>query len=91
VPKKRQLDPVNGSLKERLEYHYRENFPRLVAKLEEDGKFEEFLLKLKERWSSIVDEQLRSGKLELYQAEELADDVVFQKPNPNEQAEQSQA
>jgi hypothetical protein len=38
-----------------------------------------------------VDEQLRSGKLELYQAEELADDVVFQKPNPNEQAEQSQA
>jgi hypothetical protein len=90
VPKNKS-DPVNGSLKQRLEAHYRGNFPRLVAKLEEDGKFEEFLLKLKERWAEIVDQQLRSGRLELYQAEELADDVVFQKPSPSEKAEQSQA
>jgi polyhydroxyalkanoate synthesis regulator phasin len=89
VPK-HPFDPVTASLKQRLEYHYRTNFPRLVKKLEADGRFEEFLLKLKERWQDVVDQQLRSGKLEFYQAEELADDVVFQKPSPTEREEQSQ-
>jgi hypothetical protein len=87
VPKKRQLDPVNGSLKDRLEYHYRNNFPRLVAKLEEDGRLEEFLQKLRQRWLDVYDEQLRSGKLEAYQAEELANDVVFARP-PVEQSQE---
>lgn len=82
MPKPQPPDPANLSLLQRLDLYYRKNFPRLVAKLEEDQSYREFLLQLKERWLEVYDQQLRSGNLESYQAQELADDVVFPKPGP---------
>lgn len=89
--KPKAFDPVKASLLQRLEHHYRENFPRMVKHLEEQQRFKEFLARLKERYQEIVDEQLRTGKMALYQAQELAEDVVFQKPGPNEAQEQEQS
>jgi hypothetical protein len=80
----RVLDSVNGPLKDRLEHYYRSHFPRLVKKLEAEGKLRSFLEDLRERWHRVFEDQFqRSG--DRNRAEELANDVVFERPTEEEQ------
>lgn len=81
MPSKKKLDPVNGNLKDRLEYHYRKNCPLLTKRLEANGTFKEFLSRKAEEYREIVATQVAKG-LAFYQAEELAEDATFARESP---------
>jgi hypothetical protein len=81
VASKRKLDPVNGNLLERLEYHYRKNCPLLTKQLEANGTFKEFLSRKAAEYREIVARQVEKG-LAFYQAEELAEDATFARESP---------
>lgn len=85
----RKLDPVNGPLKDRLEYHYRKNCPLLTKQLEENGTFKEFLSRKAEQYREIVAQQVSKG-LAFYQAEELAEDATFAREKPPQEQEEEE-
>jgi hypothetical protein len=76
-----QPQTSSQSLLSRLEAHYRDHFPALVAGWGSSGGLKLKLRELLEWRGEIVSAQLEKG-LALYQAEELADDVVFPQPGP---------
>jgi len=85
-----QGDPA-GSLRERLTWHYYKNFPDMTKRLEKEGKLRHFISEKAYRWSDVVAEQMQSGRLQRFQAEELADEVAFERPLNLEEQEPEQA
>ncbi len=76
----RVLDAVDGPLKDRLEWHYRTFFPKSVKSLEREGRLQQYLSEKQDWYGRIVEQQMNAG-LALYQAEELAFDAVFDRPD----------
>jgi hypothetical protein len=77
-PVPRKLDPVNGPLRDRLEYHYRTNFPGFVRRLDKEA-LRKFLTGKEGTYRSVLGEQVQNN-LAFHQAEELAFEAAFDRP-----------
>ena len=60
-----------SSLAARIERHWKENFPKEAAALEQAGKLREYAVKAQDR-AALAHEQARENGLSWSQAEELA-------------------
>ena len=81
-PRLKELDPIDGPPRHRLEYHYRKFFPHLVKRLEKQGPLElrRFIGQKERLYRRVLAENIR--EVGFAGAEELAVDAAFDRPRP---------